>query len=87
MATSSPIHVVCRTDGVWQVERENGLAPLSLHADAEHAVGAACALARREHRGLAIHRRPRRPGRPIDAATWGLIRGGHAPDSGRRPAG
>ncbi len=73
MPRNSPIHVVCRSDGVWQVEREDGLVPLSLHARGKQAVDAAWDLAAREHRGLAIHRRRRPPRRPIDVATRALL--------------
>lgn len=68
------VHVVCRVDGTWQVERESGLLPLSLHPDGGEAMGAACDVAAREHCGISIHRRPRHLARRADVAVRSLLR-------------
>lgn len=68
------VHVVCRVDGTWQVERESSLLPVSLHPDSGEAMGAACEVAAREHCELLVHRRPRRLARRIDVAVRSLLR-------------
>jgi hypothetical protein len=62
MATS--LHVVQRSDGIWQVEHEDELVPVSLHETRDAAIDAALARAIRERRPLALHRLVRRP------VTW-----------------
>ena len=70
------IHVVCRSDGIWQVEREDEIVPLSVHEQREAAIDDACKIAKREHRGVALHCHPRSPARWMDvAAATGLHAG------------
>jgi hypothetical protein len=80
------LHVVQRSDGIWQVEHEDELVPLSLHETEEAALDAALALARRERRPLALHRTSRPPVRwedRIARALWARELGG----ASRRRAG
>jgi hypothetical protein len=70
---ATPLHVVQRSDGIWQIEREDDVVPLSLHETRDAALDAALALARREHRSLALHRSARRPVRWFDRLARELL--------------
>ena len=73
MSIPAPIHLVQRTDGIWQVEREDAVIPVSVHDQRDEAIDAALTVARREHCGLAVHRRARPVARWVDVAAWALI--------------
>jgi hypothetical protein len=69
----SPVHVVQRSDGVWQVEHEDEVVPVSLHESRDEALDAALQVARREHRALALHRHARPPVRWVDRVARAML--------------
>ena len=87
MSTHAPIHLVQRTDGIWQVEREDEVVPVSVHGFRDEAIDAALIVARREHRGLAFHNWPRPPARWVDVAARALLHRRGTSTSRHRRAG
>jgi hypothetical protein len=70
---NAPLHVVQRADGIWQIEREDGVVPLSLHETRDGALDAALARARRERTSLALHRTARRPVSWVDRLARAML--------------
>jgi hypothetical protein len=69
----TPLHVVQRSDGVWQIEHEDDVVPVSLHESRDEALDAAILVARREHRALAVHRHARPPVRWVDRIARAML--------------
>jgi len=69
----SPLHLVQRSDGVWQIEHEDSVVPVSLHPNREEALDAAIEVARREHRALTLHRHARPPVRWVDRVARAML--------------
>jgi Uncharacterized protein conserved in bacteria (DUF2188) len=82
---AASLHVVQRSDGIWQIEHEDDLVPVSLHETQDAALDAALAMARREHRSLTLHRNARRPVSWADRVARALLSRDLA--GGRRRAG
>lgn len=73
MSRIASVHVVQRSDGIWQVERETEVIPLSVHDDRDDAIDAALVVAGREHLGVAVHQTRRRRARWMDRVAWALL--------------
>jgi len=73
MFSPAAIHVVCRADGIWQVEHEGNRVPLSVQDGRESAIDAGLEVAALEHRGIAIHRTSRARARWVDLAAWSCM--------------
>jgi hypothetical protein len=70
---AASLHLVQRSDGIWQIEHEDDLVPVSLHETREAALDAALTLALREHRSLTLHTTARRPVSWVDRVTRALL--------------